>query len=290
SLQINPLPLRRLQNKLPRLRIRRHVQRRHAIRILLIPLGPRHEQHQRRIPMPLAHRMMQRRHAIHIRRIERTLPLANQQPHHGHAPRRRRPMQRQLTPPILDPRTRRRPHRQQFPCDIEIVARRGKMQGRLAGIVLLVHVCVLGKQQVNDGLSVLARRRHHEGRPARGVRRVDVEGFELHKEGYDGEVVVGDGPVEGEAVVGVAEGGEGGVRVEEGFDTLGVAFATGRVDGVFARVGVFHCAWWVGRALDMGTGVKWGAGAGVGMDPAAREILPGGRREGGSVVFSQPSS
>jgi len=35
---------------------------------------------------------------------------------------------------------------------------------------------------------------------------------------HDGEVVVGYGPVEGEAVVGVAEGGELWVCGEEGFD------------------------------------------------------------------------
>jgi hypothetical protein len=40
----------------------------------------------------------------------------------------------------------------------------------------------------------------------------------LHEELEDGEVVEGGGPVEGEAVVWVAERGEFGVGGEEGFD------------------------------------------------------------------------
>jgi hypothetical protein len=40
----------------------------------------------------------------------------------------------------------------------------------------------------------------------------------LHEGLDDGEVIVGYCPVEGKALVGVAEGGELGVRGEEGFD------------------------------------------------------------------------
>lgn len=57
-----------------------------------------------------------------------------------------------------------------------------------------------------------------EGRPARAVGGVDVEVLGLHEGLYDGEMVVGYGPVEGQALVGVAEGGELGVCGEKGFD------------------------------------------------------------------------
>lgn len=54
--------------------------------------------------------------------------------------------------------------------------------------------------------------------PAGAIGGVDVEGFGLYEELDDGEVVVGYGPVEGQAVVGVTQGGELGVCGEEGFD------------------------------------------------------------------------
>ena len=54
--------------------------------------------------------------------------------------------------------------------------------------------------------------------PAGAVGGVDVEVLALHEDLHDREVVVGYGPVEGKALVGVAEGDELGVCGNEGFD------------------------------------------------------------------------
>lgn len=88
----------------------------------------------------------------------------------------------------------------------------------MARVCLCVDVGVFGKEQGDDLLAVAPRAGHVQSGPAGSVGGVDVEVFGLHEGLDDGEVVVGYGPVEGEALVGVAEGGEFGVGGEEGFD------------------------------------------------------------------------
>ena len=82
------------------------------------------------------------------------------------------------------------------------------MQRSLAGVVGDVDICTLLQEEGDSSVTVADRARDHQWCPAGVVRSVDVGFGPGEEELHNGEVVVCQGPVDGEAVVFVAEVGE----------------------------------------------------------------------------------
>jgi hypothetical protein len=80
---------------------------------------------------------------------------------------------------------------------------------------------VLAQKHVDDVFGVFPRTGHHQAGPPGAVCRIDIKALLLHQKLDDGEAVVGHSPVHRQAVVGVTQRRELGIRGEEGLDSLG---------------------------------------------------------------------
>ena len=93
--------------------------------------------------------------------------------------------------------------------------------GDFVVLTLHIHVRLFAQQKLRNSLPIFPATCHHQRRPARPILGVYVHILSLREEFDNREVVVGYGPVEREAVVGVSKLGQLRVGSEKGFDYLG---------------------------------------------------------------------
>lgn len=104
----------------------------------------------------------------------------------------------------------------QLPRNIEVVLGRREVERGLAIGALRVHLGLFLEEEIDGLLAfvVFQAAGDHERGPARAVGDFGVEVAAVEEGARDVEVVVGDGPVDGETVVVVFLGGELGVGLQ----------------------------------------------------------------------------